>query len=64
MTLNYGVLRKKTFNRLVWDYKNVDYDMFRGKLKQASWENCFSNNNINDIADSGLVLDWYVSEYS
>ena len=50
--IELGVLTKKTFNILVWDYKNIDYNMLRRKHEQAAWDNCFLNNDINDIVDS------------
>ena len=50
--LSFDVIHKKTFSRLVWNYDGADFDEFREKLSGWSWEECFSSQSIDSIANT------------
>lgn len=43
---------EKGFKRHIWMYEKGNYDLFRNKLAQINWDNAFSSDNINIIADT------------
>ena len=45
--LNFKVKHDESYKRLVWDYKNANFDEFRTKLCEASWDDCFTTGDIN-----------------
>ena len=43
------------------DYNKAYYDIFRGKLSEINWDDCFESDNINDVCtkwtDTFLAAD-------
>ena len=50
--MNIGIIRKKTYSRMIWDYNHADFDSFRSKLQDFNWDNCFLFNSIDQIAQA------------
>lgn len=48
----FGIIRKKTYNRFVWDYSNGDYVSFRKDLTEAPWNDCFTDSDINLVTEA------------
>ena len=52
LILKFRKLIEKGFKRHIWVYEKGNYDLFRNKLAQVNWDNAFSFDNINTIADT------------
>ena len=50
--LFFGIIRKKTYSRLIWEYNHCDFDHFRMKLSNYDWDSCFKFENINEMTDA------------
>lgn len=50
--LLFGIIRKKTFSRLIWNYAKANYTKFHEKLQSAPWDDCFVANNVHTAAES------------
>ena len=44
--LNFKIKRDLAYDRLIWSYKNADFDNFRDLLSNADWDSCFE---IDDV---------------
>ena len=49
LELVFGILRKTTYARLIWEYEKGDYALFRNKLSTVAWDNCFEHD---------IILTW------
>ena len=38
---------KGSYKRLIWDYKNADFDTFQQSLSEYDWSNCFVDDDID-----------------
>ena len=52
LILKFRKLIEKGFKRHIWVYEKGNYDLFGNKLAQVNWDNAFSFDNINTIADT------------
>ena len=54
LTLNFShkFNKQKSYNRLIWQYEQADFNEFRNRLHLIDWETCFCSNDINIIAET------------
>ena len=50
--IEFGVLRRKSYSRMVWDYNKGNYPLFKEKLQSTDWEHCFQNTDLNINAEA------------
>ena len=43
--------KTQSFKRMVWDFKNANFDLFRGKLLNTNWDFTDEYDNIDTITD-------------
>ena len=48
--LNFKIKREPAYERLVWIFKNANFDEFRERLSNAPWDECFEQDDV-DIAN-------------
>ena len=41
----------KPYKRIMWNFKEADFDAYRRKLNEYDWNSCFESNNIDVICD-------------
>ena len=44
--LRISIHKQKTYKRLMWNFKNANFDTFRNNLRDADWDSCFEFNSI------------------
>jgi hypothetical protein len=48
--LNFKVKNEPAYERIIWQYKNANFDMFRTELQNFNFDECFQTNDVNDAA--------------
>ena len=61
MELSFGIIRKKTYARLIWQYNRCDFNQFRTKLWNYDWDSCFDFDNIDEIANAWTNSFLYIA---
>ena len=61
-TLNLKTVKRQAFNRDIWDFKNADFDLYRDKLNEADWEECFAEEDIDSICEKWTKMFLDISE--
>jgi hypothetical protein len=41
------ICKRKAYQRTMWDYKNANFDGFRQRLSETTWDECFVNDDPN-----------------
>ena len=44
--------KQKSYDRFIWQYDKADLNDFKNRLHQAPWDDCFTSENIDEIADA------------
>jgi hypothetical protein len=46
------ISKRLPHKRKMWNFKDADFDGFRSKLDETTWENCFITDDINEICET------------
>ena len=41
-------MKHKSYDRLIWNYNNADFGLFRSKLTEINWDECLNEIDIDD----------------
>ena len=47
-TLNFKIPKEKAYKRLIWNYKEANFDIFRETLKNTDFDECFVSGDVNE----------------
>ena len=50
-TVNMKTVKRQTFTREMWDFKNANFDDFREELGNVDWEDCLCSDDIDEVCD-------------
>jgi hypothetical protein len=53
---NLKTIKRQTFERDMWDFKNANFDLFREELGNTNWDSCFESENIDEISEKWTEL--------
>ena len=56
ITLNFKIKKDPAYKRTIWDYKNANFDVFRRKLQETNFDNCFDSNDIDVVCTNWTNL--------
>jgi hypothetical protein len=46
------IAKRKAFQRVMWDFKNADFNGFRDRLNETTWDECFISDDPNIVCES------------
>ena len=54
VTINclFKIKQPKPYRRIMWNFKNADFALYRLRLSEFNWDKCFELNNIDDTSDA------------
>ena len=61
-TINMRIVRRQTFVREMWDFKNANFDLFREELGNVDWEECLNLDDIDDVCEKWTTTFMNIAE--
>ena len=63
-TILFKHKKELAYKRLIWDYGKANFDLFRSKLRQISWEDSFVSNDINQCCTAWTEIFLQIAKES
>jgi hypothetical protein len=48
----FKIKKPKPYIRVMWNFKNSDFSIYRDRLSQFNWNQCFQSDDIDTICDN------------
>ena len=53
LEIKFSVPKAQAYQRLMWDFKNANFDLFRNAISNCNWQECFTDvDNIDTATES------------
>ena len=48
----FKVVKPKPYKRLMWNFKQADFALYRTKIEESNWDKCFERGNVDNVCDA------------